>query len=264
MSGETVTCVDCGNPFELSYGEQRYFREHHLELPKRCGACRSRRRTEREAGMRGFSGPTVFPVSRLTTRLGPVGRVPVTSQRLTLWRNLRNADHYRYVERFSHLQVPELIALPIAEAGLLMQWMFEQHGLETQSVVAESRRVDLTLTNRESGWREFARVYLDGTAIPVNAMLTLLEDLKGTDFKRVHFYTTGMFSPAQKRLRYEFPLALEILEGSSFEQYLLEAQHQVRVQLDRRSRVHASANRPTAGWWASFKQMIRKWLGLGN
>jgi uncharacterized membrane protein YsdA (DUF1294 family)/DNA-directed RNA polymerase subunit RPC12/RpoP len=46
MSDELVKCVDCGRTFTWSYGEQRYYKEHGLAPPKRCPACRSRRRAE--------------------------------------------------------------------------------------------------------------------------------------------------------------------------------------------------------------------------
>jgi hypothetical protein len=57
MSGEHWTCVDCGDSFILSYEEQRYYRERHLELPKRCKRCRSRRRYEQQPVTRGFPSP---------------------------------------------------------------------------------------------------------------------------------------------------------------------------------------------------------------
>ena len=264
MSGETFTCVDCGNRFELSYGEQRYFREHHLELPKRCPACRSRRRAERDADVRDFFGPTTQPAASGPADTGPVSRVPLALTELLLWRKVPRTDYYRYVSRFAHLRESELSSLSVTEAALLLQWMFEQHGLVTFDANAEEHRVDLTLVNREFGWREYARIYLDKNAIPVNAMWTLLNDSEGKDFKRIHFCATATFTPAQKQLRYQFPLTLEILEGAQFEQYLLEAQERFRVGLDRRSTLQIPSAQPTATWWSRLKQTLRNWLGNGK
>ena len=61
--GETFRCVDCGVTFTLSYGHQRWFREHNLEIPKRCEDCRSRKRYANQHGMRE-SGPPDEPLIR--------------------------------------------------------------------------------------------------------------------------------------------------------------------------------------------------------
>ena len=60
--GETFRCVDCGATFTLSYGHQRWFREHNLEIPKRCEECRSRKRYANQPGMRE-SGPPDEPLA---------------------------------------------------------------------------------------------------------------------------------------------------------------------------------------------------------
>ena len=57
MPAEIVECVDCGQTFLLGASEQRFYRERGLELPKRCKDCRSKRRYERQSGMRGIAGP---------------------------------------------------------------------------------------------------------------------------------------------------------------------------------------------------------------
>ena len=33
-------CIDCGDEFEFTEGEQTYYREHNLTPPKRCNFCR--------------------------------------------------------------------------------------------------------------------------------------------------------------------------------------------------------------------------------
>ncbi len=46
MNDELITCQGCGRAFVWSYGEQRYYREHNLQKPKRCAACRQQRKRE--------------------------------------------------------------------------------------------------------------------------------------------------------------------------------------------------------------------------
>jgi|GEM_PF-373446 len=47
MSDQTIQCVECGNPFTWSAGEQQFYREKGLAQPKHCPECRSHRRAER-------------------------------------------------------------------------------------------------------------------------------------------------------------------------------------------------------------------------
>ena len=35
-----LTCVDCGDTFEFTSGEQEFYRLKKLANPKRCSACR--------------------------------------------------------------------------------------------------------------------------------------------------------------------------------------------------------------------------------
>ena len=44
---QRVRCADCGETFEITRGEYLYFQQHNLVLPKRCPACRRRRKMER-------------------------------------------------------------------------------------------------------------------------------------------------------------------------------------------------------------------------
>lgn len=41
-------CVDCGKPFWLAIGEQRFFQRQNIPLPKRCADCRERKRLANE------------------------------------------------------------------------------------------------------------------------------------------------------------------------------------------------------------------------
>jgi DNA-directed RNA polymerase subunit RPC12/RpoP len=40
----TITCIDCGETFDFTHGEQAYFRSKQLSEPKRCPKCRRIRR----------------------------------------------------------------------------------------------------------------------------------------------------------------------------------------------------------------------------
>lgn len=42
----TTTCIDCGKDFVFTAGEQSYFKAKNLRQPKRCFACRQRRKIE--------------------------------------------------------------------------------------------------------------------------------------------------------------------------------------------------------------------------
>ena len=41
---KTIFCKDCGKPFTFDEGEQKYYKKHLLEEPKRCKACRKERK----------------------------------------------------------------------------------------------------------------------------------------------------------------------------------------------------------------------------
>ena len=39
-----IECLDCGEVFLFTGGEQKYYEEHKLSEPKRCPACRQKRK----------------------------------------------------------------------------------------------------------------------------------------------------------------------------------------------------------------------------
>jgi len=49
-------CVECGEEFTLTSGEQNFFKQKGLRMPRRCSPCRQARRQEREHGGKG-EGP---------------------------------------------------------------------------------------------------------------------------------------------------------------------------------------------------------------
>ena len=44
-------CVDCGESFNFSVAEQRFYSERGIKQPVRCGSCRAERRSERNAAL---------------------------------------------------------------------------------------------------------------------------------------------------------------------------------------------------------------------
>lgn len=46
---KVINCVDCGNQFTFTEGEQQYYMDKGLNVPKRCPACRLKRTTRIKA-----------------------------------------------------------------------------------------------------------------------------------------------------------------------------------------------------------------------
>lgn len=44
IKDRTIVCADCGREFTFTIGEQKYFASKGLSTPKRCPACRLKRR----------------------------------------------------------------------------------------------------------------------------------------------------------------------------------------------------------------------------
>ena len=54
---KSITCVDCGQEFLFTAGEQAFYRERGLtNEPTRCKSCREKRKTARPAGGSHGSG----------------------------------------------------------------------------------------------------------------------------------------------------------------------------------------------------------------
>jgi uncharacterized membrane protein YsdA (DUF1294 family) len=112
MGDRTIECVECGRQFIWSHGEQLFYRERGLGAPKRCKACRARRRLEREPGMRRLWDPTVEPSGSPTAqRPASAGPSRYPRQRKESWR--ANAV-YRH----------GLLALALAAVAAALVWWF--------------------------------------------------------------------------------------------------------------------------------------------
>lgn len=48
MSDEQLQCSDCGNWFVFTERDQKFFAEKNFSKPKRCKACRIKKRVGRE------------------------------------------------------------------------------------------------------------------------------------------------------------------------------------------------------------------------
>jgi len=60
MPDITYLCKDCKQSFVFSEGEQDYYRDRGLAIPKRCAKCRLSRRQGRQS----FSIPESTPVTK--------------------------------------------------------------------------------------------------------------------------------------------------------------------------------------------------------
>jgi len=48
LEDKQLVCIECGNSFSFTVGEQQFYKEKGFENePKRCPACRSRRKREK-------------------------------------------------------------------------------------------------------------------------------------------------------------------------------------------------------------------------
>jgi len=47
---ETLVCVDCHKPFLFTGGERRFYADKKLQFPKRCPACRAKRKASIDSG----------------------------------------------------------------------------------------------------------------------------------------------------------------------------------------------------------------------
>ncbi len=70
-SDRDLTCVQCGQPFAFTGGEQDYYVQNHLQDPKRCKPCRGARRAGGPGQNQGYAPP-----ERPT---GPSSRTPGNS-----------------------------------------------------------------------------------------------------------------------------------------------------------------------------------------
>jgi len=82
MNDEALTCADCGERFWFRAGEQRFFAGRGLpDAPRRCAACRARRKAEgrahRSAPRATASHPSATPATGVLCALcGAPARVP--------------------------------------------------------------------------------------------------------------------------------------------------------------------------------------------
>ena len=56
FTDKTLTCVDCGNDFTFTAGEQAFYKEKGLtNEPKRCKECRDKKKAERNSNRNHFN-----------------------------------------------------------------------------------------------------------------------------------------------------------------------------------------------------------------
>lgn len=56
FTDKTIQCVDCGEEFTFTAGEQAFYKEKGLDNePKRCKACRDKRKEERNSRRENYN-----------------------------------------------------------------------------------------------------------------------------------------------------------------------------------------------------------------
>jgi CxxC-x17-CxxC domain-containing protein len=102
-SDKTLTCVECGQPFVFSVGEQIFFSEKQFQNdPKRCKKCKAKRtnvraRTETSVTCAACGAPTVVPF--VPRELRPVlCRACFHSQWSDAWLKARVSEQVEAVE----------------------------------------------------------------------------------------------------------------------------------------------------------------------
>jgi len=56
MPDKQIECLDCGQSFVFTEGEQEFFTEKGYTPPKRCPGCRAKKRARLESGGGGGGG----------------------------------------------------------------------------------------------------------------------------------------------------------------------------------------------------------------
>ena len=47
MKDKSLYCIECGEQFTFTAGEQKYYKRHELDQPKRCKCCREIRKARK-------------------------------------------------------------------------------------------------------------------------------------------------------------------------------------------------------------------------
>ncbi|MCS7282639.1 MAG: hypothetical protein RMK65_06840 [Anaerolineae bacterium] len=184
-----------------------------------------------------------------------IAKSPDAPADIPLWSKLPRGERYRYLSRFLRLDAGELASLEVVEFGLLIQWAFEQRGLETMAATWERGRIDLVLYNARYAQSEFARAYIRDQEMPVNALEVLLNDLRGAHFNRIHLCTTGSFSPREREVQSRYPLALNLVDGNDLRAYVRTAQQKWRLEMEKRS-TRCPVVPERRGVWRSLKHRV--------
>lgn len=48
MEDKIIFCIECKSPFKFTSGEQDWYAEKKFVIPKRCPACRAKRKKQRQ------------------------------------------------------------------------------------------------------------------------------------------------------------------------------------------------------------------------
>ena len=67
---ETIKCIECGEDFAFTEGEQKYYEEKGFLPPKRCKKCRDKRKLEKNTGTKTYKGRESYQENNIHTRYG--------------------------------------------------------------------------------------------------------------------------------------------------------------------------------------------------
>lgn len=77
LQDKTIQCVDCGEEFVFTAGEQEFYREHGLtNMPTRCRGCREARKARKPEGRMGGARPGREPHKTVCAGCGAETEVP--------------------------------------------------------------------------------------------------------------------------------------------------------------------------------------------
>ena len=69
VKDQTIACVGCGQPFVFTAGEQRFFKSKNFVPPKRCPACRAKRRQERPPSHEKKNSFPIVDINKLQQKI---------------------------------------------------------------------------------------------------------------------------------------------------------------------------------------------------
>ena len=95
MSDLTQTCCEreCGASFVISEGEQTFFVQNNMQLPRRCRECRERRKAARQGSAAPAPARTPSPAPAAVFSDGRGDREYAPAKKRRRWENDEDSDY---------------------------------------------------------------------------------------------------------------------------------------------------------------------------